>query len=621
MATIESLSFSNTDLTWESLNSSGWAVFYSTPSTVITSTGFVVLVRLAVWVRKNSSGITISDCNFFEIYRVAIQAEYQGGQAYQLTATGGSSTSLSFKGMNTSSKSISINRKSSAIPSTSFVDWVYWDISKVYTAKAGFIANPIEFSVSSSSAITFTANNGSSGSVKGFSASFSFNTSRIQYKYRNGTGMYRQDRVPLYYNYTIRDPNEYSYTYNESQKYSIDFDTNGGESIGSRQATESYTAKKTFTNFIDDRGYTFAVYESWRARTDIILTQEYGSPEIISYSTSAKFGGLPNAWRIGYLPSNKWFNSENVEVSSSDLLRESPFTTVTEDGKPVRHVKIHPEYIAREYTVKYSLTSNEGKASLPDEGDDINSYTITKTFGTDIALPEVVPVLNGYLFTGWTDSKSKISPRDYRKGDTLSDQAYLWECGWHPNHTDHRAHTSVVILKPAWDLNPIKIKGYYYLTDNYPTPALIFDKEFNITTKTRGEDAFYLESPADRGGDYVFLGWVDTQPKDWTNPEAVNNGFCGTYAIPPDTILNVTTDPPIPMPIELPVKLSTRNRTDWGSEKGYYGIWAKTGKYIKISNTKWVKINKMYTKTEDNKWKVVKDVWVKVDNSNWKHEI
>ena len=74
--------------------------------------------------------------------------------------------------------------------------------------------------------------------------------------------MYRQDRVPLYYNYTIRDPNEYSYTYNESQKYSIDFDTNGGESIGSRQATESYTAKKTFTNFIDDRGYTFAVYES-----------------------------------------------------------------------------------------------------------------------------------------------------------------------------------------------------------------------------------------------------------------------------------------------------------------------------------------------------------------------
>lgn len=601
------------DLDFREFNDNGYATFETDPLNLLVAGTTTIKAKLVVRLKKGTS----TNSGFIELSSIEYQLITMGtSKAVEVTSSSGSVT---VTGMSSSSMTSSKVIHPTAPPSSSnYEGWVVWSISNCSTWQSSFGSDgKIKFSCKAPS-VSFKVSTGQTGTISSGSAEFKFLFYTIKYQKRTSSAYYRQDKVPAWWLYTIRDEDEHSYEYQSSQKYSIDYNTDGGESISSRSVTESYRAKRTFTNFRDNRGYPFDVYEKWDAKADITLTQEYGAEEIVSYSTNAKFGSLPTAWKIGYQPSKVWLNGNGASVLAEDLLRESPFST---DNEHIRHVVIHPEYIPREYTIKFTLASDEGKGSLPDPGDSINNYVVQKTFGIRAAIPEIVPVLNGYLFKGWTNSTANISPRDYRQGDDLSDLAYLWDCKWYPDQKNHHAHVSTVVMKPAWELNPIKVKGYYYLVDNYPTPAKIFDQEFNITTKTRGEEAFYLTAPnADRGGDYVFLGWVDTQPDNWTKSTEVNNGFCGAYAIPPDTILDIS-EPPIPMPIELPVRFSTKNRTDWGTEKGYYGIWAKTGKYLKLTDTKWVKINKMYVKTDDNKWKVISDVWTKVDDTHWKHEI
>ena len=73
--------------------------------------------------------------------------------------------------------------------------------------------------------------------------------------------------------------------------------------------------------------------------------------------------------------------------------------------------------------------------------------------------------------------------------------------------------------------------------------------------------------------------------------------------------------------IELPIDIKIKNYktlSDWGITERYYGIWAKTGKYIRIGNS-WKKVNKCFVKI-DGLWKTVTDIWTK-QNRTWKHEI
>ena len=61
-----------------------------------------------------------------------------------------------------------------------------------------------------------------------------------------------------------------------------------------------------------------------------------------------------------------------------------------------------------------------------------------------------------------------------------------------------------------------------------------------------------------------------------------------------------------------------KDLNSWGLIETYYGIWAKTGKYMKI-NGSWKKVNKCFVKI-NGVWKTVTDIWTKQSGS-WKHEI
>ena len=387
--------------------------------------------------------------------------------------------------------------------------------------------------------------------------------------------------------------------------YYVSFNTNGG--IPSQETRDRSISQSRTYRF--DSWSGVAPGTILTAHSDRNFTEQYH----IDYSqlTYKTIGSLPTVSKKGYIKTNEWYYSNGNIASSSDEVKNS-FT-------------LSCKWTPQNYKIKFSFDLNGGQ--MPEDMGKISEYEIFKTYGINsdaTKTPNFTPVKLGYKFIGWSDKTKSITP--------IGVNVYI------PDTFYDNANTAFtnndVTLYAYWEYNNNKVDCLYYLTDDKNEHVHTDHYEYNIDTSTvdpQGDKAFIINGPTSvRSGDYVFLGWVDIMPDDWDNKDKINNGYHGTYAVPPEKILGVKG---YLVDIELPVYIKIKNfknYNDWGGEpEVYYGIWAKTGKYMKINNS-WKKVNKCYVKI-NGEWKIVTDIWTRDDtvtkdvNTNeywpWHHEI
>lgn len=265
-------------------------------------------------------------------------------------------------------------------------------------------------------------------------------------------------------------------------------------------------------------------------------------------------------------------------------------------------------FTPKSYKILFDL--NGGK--IPDGYDQkIANYTIyDKIYGTTSnawRTPDFEPKKVGYKFNGWSNKDGTLTKLN--KNSNITDIYY--------NAINTESTNNNVTLYAQWILDPNTIKFNYYIKNGSSYTSYTDEESYNITMTQ-----FVKGAPSrDMPGDYVFIGWCDKIPNNWNNPQEENNGYRGVYTLPinaPSSVLPVIVDIS---------KLTTLE--DWGRSgnlsEQYYGIWAKTGKYIKI-NGAFRKVNTAYVKI-DGVWKPITDIWTCVDssssnvNTRWKHEI
>lgn len=302
---------------------------------------------------------------------------------------------------------------------------------------------------------------------------------------------------------------------------------------------------------------------------------------------------LPTVYKKGYVKTNTWYDQNNSVVDAQ--------TIVSSD------LTIHPVSEKQNYQIRFNLNGGQ----LDPELGKVTDYTIDKTYEINTQkTPLWIPTRLGYKFVGWSDQSRAITP--------IMNNTIIGDNFYDAINTEYTNNN--VTLYAQWDYNVNTVECKYYLTDDGTIQT--DTHTYNIDTSTldsQGDKAFLKYAPSKlRSGDYVFLGWLDTMPDGWDNSSMVNKGYHGTYTVPPEKIVDSQGHE---IKIELPIDIKIKNYktlSDWGITERYYGIWAKTGKYIKIGNS-WKKVNKCFVKI-DGLWKTVTDIWTK-QNRTWKHEI
>ena len=313
---------------------------------------------------------------------------------------------------------------------------------------------------------------------------------------------------------------------------------------------------------------------------------EYGN---INWKT---VGSLPSVNKKGYKRTNLWYDQNGGQVSGSTQVTES--------------LVLHPEWEALTYNVRFDLAGGK----LKEEDGRISEYMFSKTYGVGQKLPSIEPIKLGYSFGGWTNQAGTVTPQG--PGATMDDRVY------DSMYTDYT--TGAVTLYAKWVLKPNTVVfDYWYNTqDSNPSHDIHITNEsaqYNIT-----QSIFEYGQPklGYRTGDYVFLGWSDVTPDEYDKPEYVNSGYHGVYNIPPDIIKTSSGETST---IDLPLQINPadfKEYNKWGISDTYYGIWAKTGKYIKINNV-FKKVSVAYVKI-DGVWKKITGAWTKANNV-WKKEV
>lgn len=342
------------------------------------------------------------------------------------------------------------------------------------------------------------------------------------------------------------------------------------------------------------------VFDSWSGKqpgssllvnSNVSMTEQYHIDYgTITYKT---VGSLPTVYKKGYVKTNMWFDQNNGAVDAS--------TEVS------TNLTLHPEWEPQNYRIAFNLNGGQ----IPEDMGKISEYTVDKTYGSNSArTPNFTPLKLGYKFIGWSDQTKSITP--------IGINTYISDTFYNAVNTEYTNNN--VTLYAQWEYNVNTVECKYYLTDNGTIQT--DTHTYNIDTSTldsQGDKAFLKYAPSKlRSGDYVFLGWLDTMPDGWENSSLVNKGYHGTYTVPPEKIVDSQGHE---IKIELPIDIKIKNYktlSDWGITERYYGIWAKTGKYIRIGNS-WKKVNKCFVKI-DGLWKTVTDIWTK-QNRTWKHEI
>ena len=297
-------------------------------------------------------------------------------------------------------------------------------------------------------------------------------------------------------------------------------------------------------------------------------------------------------YKKGYNKTNSWFNSSNSPVDSS--------TEVTSS------MTLHVEWDSpKDYKITFNL--NGGK--IPADAGKISDYTTTKTYSVNgPTIPTFIPTYVGYTFVGWGDQNGNYVQQP---GEYINDNIY--------NSINNEQSNNGVTFYAKWVLKPntVKFNYFYNEQDSDPSHDIHITNEsaqFNITQTT-----FEYYAPVHtRTGDFVFLGWSDVVPTEWDKPEKANEGYHGVYNIPPQKIIDVHG---VQSNIELPLKLDIKKfktLEDWGNTYTYYGIWAKTGKYIRLGS-EWKKVSNAYVRV-NGEWKPVTGMWTYIDGE-WKEEV
>ena len=452
---------------------------------------------------------------------------------------------------------------------------------------------------------------------------------KITYK-SSGTNDGKESKYS-WYNYSDYWYNQYSegVRYENSKTYYVNGDqTLWAHFSGSQSVTVSsfltstkgsYTEQYYYTVYFYNNGSLFATKDTNKGK--IITTYSFrgwecdkdgklyggseGAKSIVLYNNvtfTAKFSSSVSGERVPLklsgLPSKPgykghkfvgWFFDGGEQVTSASMLESNR--------------NAYAEWTPVDYKVSFDLNGGKMPTGEP------RPSAFTKTYGTGVYLPTVEPLRVGYKFVGWGLKNGSVTPQ--AAGTLMDDRVY--------NVTYTDTTTGPVTLFAIWDYKPNTVKLVYWYNDS-ASQETTDTYQYNIDMGTVRYGA--PEPPKIRSGDYVFLGWSDLRPNEWLDQTKINAGYHGVYNIPPQEIV-VTDEQQIvhKSSIDLPLFIETSKLTkeeQWGTEKYYYGIWAKTGKYIMV-NGQWKKVSNAYVRVGD-KWRQVTGMWSFV-NGNWKEEI
>ncbi len=225
----------------------------------------------------------------------------------------------------------------------------------------------------------------------------------------------------------LRAENHTLYAKWTANKYLIKFNTNNGEEIEEKEVT--YNEKIGELPIAKKEGYTFS---SWYK--DSKLTEEITSDDIYKYTSSitlyakytpneylitfdsvdgtltsqsntkvvtydSEYGELPSAIKTGYTFIG-WFNSDNEEIKSSDIVNI-----------------ISPQILTAKYTPnKYEITLDPKEGSVTPNKTEV---TFDSNYGT---LPEAER--EGYTFIGWFNSDDEQILESTKVQITSNDTLY-----------------------------------------------------------------------------------------------------------------------------------------------------------------------------------------------------
>lgn len=426
--------------------------------------------------------------------------------------------------------------------------------------------------------------------TKTLKCSFSIHVPRTQYtlKYLKEDGSVHGSPVTQVYNSSITIKEGYTKQQSNngsSGQYKIEFYSDGGTEVDDRYKNWSWSSTTTYT-FSSWGGYPPGT--KYILKADVSLKAKFISNTTPATWTRQTFGSLPTVYKKGYESTNVWYYSAGTRVDPSDEVKSD--LTV---------------YCKWEFPKTYQIDFNLNGGRIPEEYDQsIKNYSLSKMYGTSVKAPSFTPYRLGYSFAGWSDqtgSLAKVQPNG-----NIDDKYY--------NKVNGDQTNINVTLYAQWTPKVNTIYFRYYLADNG-------DLKTDTVTYTieRADKTVTKNAPKSlRGGDFAFLGWCDQKPRGWDKSSYANNGYHGTYTLPPEKVVDEDGNE---IDVELPVTIDINKLTkleDWGVTEEYYGIWAKSGKYIKISNS-WRKVVRSYVKI-GGEWKLVRDIWTKQGGA-WKHEI
>ena len=424
----------------------------------------------------------------------------------------------------------------------------------------------------------------------------SFNAPKIKrtLTYLNVDGSQNGSIVEGYYGKVIQIKSGLS-SYKENPKdngeYTVVFNANGGiVSPTSKQYSWSWSQT---INYTFNKWGSYSPGQSYTMLSDNTLKASFNSDVGDRIWVYRSLGSLPTAYKKGYQKTNFWNYSNGNVASQSDQVTSS-FT-------------LYAQFEPQSYKIAFNLNGGQ----MPEDMGKISDYTTDKTYGANSArTPNFAPLRLGYKFIGWSDQTKSITP--------IGVNEFIPDTFYNAINTEYTNNN--VTLYAQWEYNVNTVKCVYYLTDS--GSEQVDTHTYNIDTATldpQGDKAFLKYAPNQlRSGDFVFLGWLDAKPDGWDTLSLVNNGYHGTYTVPPEKVVDTQGHE---IEIELPIDIKIKNYkdlNDWGIIETYYGIWAKTGKYMKI-NGSWKKVNKCFVKI-NGIWKTVTDIWTK-QNGSWKHEI
>ena len=369
-------------------------------------------------------------------------------------------------------------------------------------------------------------------------------------------------------------PNLYKNTYEVqgTTPITISYNTNGGTAcsptILSCTSKICYTANSNwYTTGGQDTGVSLGGYAT--VRSGSFTARWYQGDSTI---TEKAIGTLPTTTRTGY--TFKEWQYEGTKVTATTKFKSS--------------VTLNAVWVPVTYTISFNLSSSTS-AITPTKID-----SITKTYGTNINLPNIVPVYNdnSKLFKCW-----QINNYTYSANQSISDDFYV-------------TGTTKYELVAQWSEVPHYVDFIYY-NGTWKNP----DRQWYDVSMITSSLSWKMNAPV--WDDHSFVGWTSQLPNNFWNTYGVYESI--------DDIEASVTNNLIPNYV---VSITDKERyLPWDNKDNipkYYGVWVKTGKKIKVQASSgsvptWVDIQSMYIKT-DAGWKRITDTWVKTQGG-WKHEI